>query len=216
MSKKDEKEPIEGLYTWDDYERRPVNEKRARRIVRRTLETMLPARFTPDGAVWQVRWERVAKVAMILSFLDDDADDDDIDDIVKNSGHDDYTLRMLCARQLERTLPPSRWRDYAVQALQRPDPPGEWELDRGGIKVRDRAIRHAVEKAYAQGLFPTRNQATRDKGGAHSACSLVAEELKRLGIRLSEDAVEKIFRKKIRKPRRKNNLKLSYDNAQNM
>jgi hypothetical protein len=169
-----------------------VDEKKARMVVRRTLENMLPQRFSPAGAIWQVRWERTAMAAMILSFSDDDPD---IDRMITSCGYDDYTLRILCARQIERTLPPSRWRDYVVQDLQRHDPPGKWELHRNGINVRNAAIRHAVKKAYDMGLSPTRNTAQRDTGGAHSACSLVAEELKGLGICLSEDAVQKIFSK---------------------
>ena len=46
------------------------------------------------------------------------------------------------------------------------------------------------------GLAPTRNPAARYSGGAHSACSLVAEELKKMGVRrCNEDAVQKIYKK---------------------
>jgi hypothetical protein len=44
------------------------------------------------------------------------------------------------------------------------------------------------------GLRPTRSRATRDKDGPESACSIVTKALSRLGIYMSEDAVEKIWR----------------------
>jgi hypothetical protein len=45
------------------------------------------------------------------------------------------------------------------------------------------------------GLKATRSRHQRYTNGAHSACSLVAEELKAaFGLHLSEDAVEKIWR----------------------
>jgi len=59
---------------------------------------------------------------------------------------------------------------------------------------RNGRIARCVEYAINAGLKATRSRHQRYTGGAHSACSLVADELKAEGIHLSEDAVEKIWR----------------------
>jgi hypothetical protein len=45
------------------------------------------------------------------------------------------------------------------------------------------------------GLKATRGRDKRDANDAHSACSLVAGELKKVGLHLSEDAIEKVWRR---------------------
>ena len=59
---------------------------------------------------------------------------------------------------------------------------------------RNLRITRCVEYAINAGLKATRNRDQRHTNGAHSACSLVADELTAEGILLSEDAVEKIWR----------------------
>jgi hypothetical protein len=108
----------------------------------------------------------------------------------------DYIFRAICANRIERALPPSPWRDYALQVLRRPDPPSRDALLRNGMSERNHTICFAVLTAVRLGLAPTRNPAARYSGGAHSACSLVAEELKKMGVRrCNEDAVQKIYKK---------------------
>jgi hypothetical protein len=108
----------------------------------------------------------------------------------------DYIYRAICANRIERALPPSPWRDYALQVLRRPDPPSRDALLRNGMSERNHTIYFAVLTAVGLGLAPTRNPAARYSGGAHSACSLVAEELKKMGVRrCNEDAVQKIYKK---------------------
>src|SRR5262245_23495911 len=108
----------------------------------------------------------------------------------------DYMFRAICANRIERALPPSPWRDYALLVLRRPDPPSRDLLLRNGMSERNRTICIAVLTAVSLGLAPTRNPAARYSGGAHSACSLVAEELKKMGVRrCNEDAVQKIYKK---------------------
>src|SRR5262245_39931325 len=108
----------------------------------------------------------------------------------------DYIFRAICANRIERALPPSPWRDYALQVLRRPDPPSRDALLRNGMSERNHTICIAVLTAVSLGLAPTRNPAARYSGGAHSACSLVAEELKKMGVRrCNEDAVQKIYKK---------------------
>lgn len=116
----------------------------------------------------------------------------------------DEIVRAVCADYIERALPPSPWQDYAVRALRRPAPPSRWTLHRGGINERNFAIYRAVLAAERAGLKISRNRAQRYTEGAHSACSLVADELKKLGVRRSEDAVEKIYKGQVRQEKRKN------------
>src|SRR5262249_5170066 len=101
----------------------------------------------------------------------------------------------MCLR-IERALPPSPWLDYALQVLRRPNPPSRDALLRNGMSERNHTICIAVLMAVHLGLAPTRNPAARYSGGAHSACSLVAEGLKKMGVRrCNEDAVQKIYKK---------------------
>jgi hypothetical protein len=104
-------------------------------------------------------------------------------------------LRELHAVEVRMRFPPSPQRDHLLKLLRRPAPPSKDVLYRGGIKERNFTIVKAVCLAITfAGLEPTRNRAQRDRDGAHLACSLVAEELKKLGFRrLGEDAIEKIW-----------------------
>jgi hypothetical protein len=99
-------------------------------------------------------------------------------------------LRKLAAIQLANNVPKSPWRDYILFVLCKPDP---WRFWRDNW--RDVLISLAVERAVEAGLKATRSRDQRYTNGAHSACSLVADELKALGLHLSEDAVEKIWRR---------------------
>jgi hypothetical protein len=108
----------------------------------------------------------------------------------------DDVLRTLHAGEVERHFPPSAQRDHLLRLLLRPNrPPSEYTQHRGGINGRNFSIALAVYSVVKfAGLHPTRNRAQRDKDGAHSACSLVADELKKFGFhRCGEDAVEKIW-----------------------
>ena len=89
---------------------------------------------------------------------------------------------------------PAPWRDYILFMVQ--GPPSQNAKRRiGKHDSRNSQIREAVERARDAGLKATRNRDQRHTGGAHSACSLVAEELKKAGLHLSEDAVEKVWRR---------------------
>jgi hypothetical protein len=196
----------------------PADEDKVRTAVRRTLKWGLP--LTPDDAIEKVREGEQLRAELISSVfftalaskpaepkLSDWgamafvyqalANADAVDHSVRAGNNEeaqyhDYILRMLCAHQLERALPPSGWRDYVLRVLRRPAPPSQKTLRRGGIEIRNRAIGYAAFMAVGLGLNLTRNPARRDKDGPHSACSLVAEELKSVGIHLGEDAVGKI------------------------
>lgn len=88
---------------------------------------------------------------------------------------------------------PAPWRDYLLFTLQGPS--SQNAVRRSGKHgERNSKIRLCVEGALDAGLKATRSRHQRYIGGAHSACSLVADELKALGLHLSEDAVEKIWR----------------------
>ena len=100
-------------------------------------------------------------------------------------------LRKLAAVQLAHNVPKSPWRDYILFVLCKPDPTSSTTPKRAW---RNALIGLAVESAVATGLKATRSRDQRYTNGAHSACSLVADELKVFGLDLSEDAVEKIWR----------------------
>jgi len=62
-------------------------------------------------------------------------------------------------------------------------------------RARNWTIMNAVRRGVEAGLKATRGRDQRHIRGAHSACSLVADELKKVGLKhMSEDAVEKIWR----------------------
>jgi hypothetical protein len=105
--------------------------------------------------------------------------------------HDNELYRAIVADVLERNVPPSPWRDYILFILRNSRP-----VMPSGMKHfwRNWTINTAVEYGREAGLAPTRGRHQRYTSGAHSACSLVADELKEVGLHISEDGVEKIWR----------------------
>ncbi len=76
--------------------------------------------------------------------------------------------------------------------------PSTPERRRGGdpfaYKTRDLIIVHAIaEVSKAFGYNPTRSRASKDKAGTDSACSIVMEALRQVGVNMSEEAVERIW-----------------------
>ena len=97
----------------------------------------------------------------------------------------------MAAHMLERNVPPSPWRDYILIMLRNTRP----VLPTAEKHIwRNLTLSMAVEYGREAGLDPTRGRHQRYTNGAHSACSLVAEELKKVGLHLSEDAIEKVWR----------------------
>jgi hypothetical protein len=92
---------------------------------------------------------------------------------------------------------PERLRNYLAEILILRD---YGPKKRRGHKnyLRDQYIRHAVKVVSAHGFKPTRNEATREKtsGAAemHSACSIVQDVLRELGVDLEEKTIEDICR----------------------
>jgi hypothetical protein len=169
-------------------------EDRARRLVREKLQRE-PLTF--DGAV---KRERGAVQKLIESVHNyDDSSIDRIFAAVAAKPHPRYDAmfdevhRALHAIKVERHLPPSPQREHLLALLRRPAPLSNNITRRGGISDRNFNIWLLVGIAVECGLHLSRNRAQRDTDGVHSACSLVADELKRSGLRLSEDAVEKII-----------------------
>jgi hypothetical protein len=104
---------------------------------------------------------------------------------------DASTMDIINKHVLEHNVPPSPWRDYILFILRNTRP-----VMPAGMKHtwRDWTISAAVECGREAGLDTTRGRHQRYINGVHSACSLVADELKEVGLHLSEDAVEKIWR----------------------
>jgi hypothetical protein len=100
--------------------------------------------------------------------------------------------RAMAANLLERNVPSSPWRDFILYVLRKLNPPPLPKSQRH--LWRDWTISTAVGWGVEAGLKATRGRDQRYTNGAHSACSLVADELKRVGLHLSEDAVEKVWR----------------------
>src|SRR6516165_8442283 len=169
-------------------------EDRARRLIREKLQRE-PITF--DGAVKRER----GAVQKLIEWGDNS--DEQIDrffgGIDKIAPHYvallDEVCRALHAIKVERHLPPSPQRDHLLALLRRPGPLPKNITRRDGISDRNFNIWMLVSIAVNCGLHLSRNRAQRDTDAAHSACSLVADELKRSGLRhVSEDAVEKIMR----------------------
>jgi len=100
--------------------------------------------------------------------------------------------RAIAANLLEHNVPPSPWRDFILFILRKLNPPS---LPKSQKHLwRDGTVGIAVGCGVEAGLRATRGRDQRYTNGAHSACSLVADELKGAGLHLSEDAVEKIWR----------------------
>lgn len=154
-------------------------EEGARQVIRDVLRVGLA-----DGADEPRREARLRNSA--LEYMEARPGAADFADRLFGAGAADPMVRWMCADWLERALPPSSRRDCILQVL-RSVPvfvPG----------VRNAAICNAVDAAVEMyGFKKTRNPAQQYKGGGHSACSLVAEELGTLGIAdIGEDAILKI------------------------
>jgi hypothetical protein len=170
-------------------------ENRARDFVRHMLSFALCVEplALRDPIKGELRGEHELKEEIV-------ADIDANDERFKSRNHDaptDEILRAKCAVLIGDALPRSPWRDYAMNALCRPAPLSQKDLQRlrrNGKEGRDQTICTAVCMAISGGLRLSRNAAQRHKGGTHSACSLVADELKEWGLNCSEDAIEKIYR----------------------
>jgi hypothetical protein len=107
-----------------------------------------------------------------------------------------HRLHASLTADVERYMPSSPERDYLVRLLQQLPAPSPEVLYRRGQHERNFTIAEAVRVGIdAGGLEVTRNKRRRGLRGGHSVCSLVAEELGRFRITLSEDAVEKILDK---------------------
>jgi len=171
-------------------------EDRARRLVREWLQRE-PLTF--DDAVKRERGV-VQKIIEWGAIEWGDNPDGYIDAFFtpeRNPAYDavfEAVYRELHAIRVERHLPPSPQREHLLALLRRPAPLPKSITRRGGISDRNFNIWMLVHIAVRCGLQLSRNRVQRDTGGAHSACSLVADELKRSGLRLGEDAVEKIIR----------------------
>ena len=103
----------------------------------------------------------------------------------------DQKLRVLTIILLETgTQLPFSLRQYVSGILRKPLPRKHRLANRG----RDIQISFAVERLVEQGFRPTRNLASRG-GGSESGCSIVRAALEGMGIHLSEDAIEKIWKR---------------------
>jgi hypothetical protein len=114
----------------------------------------------------------------------------------------DFLLRWQAHHIIER-LPdevmPSSVRDYACSILSEP-PKG---LKHTYAEDRDVFIVEVIGLVIGRGFLPTRNDATRTKERYgepvnQSACSIVAKALARIGVRLSERAIEDIWARYVR------------------
>ncbi|MGY4285790.1 hypothetical protein ACVWXO_005010 [Bradyrhizobium sp. LM2.7] len=61
------------------------------------------------------------------------------------------------------------------------------------LQDRNQKIVAAIEWVVGKGIPRTRDRATADKGGSLSACAIVAEALRRLGLHMSERNIEDIW-----------------------
>src|SRR5262249_23000078 len=145
--------------------------------------------YTRDGKlVWVPqnvdRWDEYPNINQIFSTLNRFGKDD----FVLHHG----PLRKMAANLLERNVPPSPWRDYILFILRNLAPSLSPRRKR---QLRDGVIAFLVNDGIEAGLRATRGRDQRYKNGAHSACSLVVDELKQFGLNLGEEALEKIWRR---------------------
>jgi hypothetical protein len=95
-------------------------------------------------------------------------------------------------------IPDLRLRNYAGARLAS-GLPALTKLKRGQRKAdntyRDITIAGRLVLPLLGRFSPTRNEATRQKGSAESACSIVKQALKRVGIHMSEKTIEEIWGK---------------------
>lgn len=102
------------------------------------------------------------------------------------------TLQILTVRLLEIRSPmPFALSQQLAKFFGRPLP-SQRTL---AIRACDAQICFAINDLVQQGFRPTRNVASRYEDKIESACSIVCVALRRLGINLTEDAIEKIWRK---------------------
>jgi hypothetical protein len=165
--------------------------------------------WTHDGMLRQQRHrtlreaERLCQSARRMSTSELEASIKDYaevaDRVASVGGEECEPLLVLAADLIERGEPlPASLRQLVVTTLRLPRPPLRLSMRGSGKRERkhgrDRAIWSTVnEVADKTGFRPTRNRAGRAKGAPPSACSIVAEVLGKLGVLLSEDAVEKIW-----------------------
>jgi hypothetical protein len=120
----------------------------------------------------------------------------------KGAVEPDFLLREQ-AHDIIKGLPdevmPSSVRDYACSMLSEP-PKG---LKHTYAADRDLLISEVLGDVVGRGFPPTRNDATRTKEkygelANQSACSIVEKALKRVGVHLSERAIEDIWAQYVR------------------
>src|SRR5262245_6431287 len=155
-------------------------EDQARLLIREILQH---EPLTLEGAI---KREQEAIQRLIQDYAS--ATDEEIDKAFVSMARSQYAslfdgiLLGLHAIKVERHLPPSPQRDQLLALLRHLVPPSKNTAQRSGIGDRNFIIWQLVFIAESiGGLDKTRNRAQRDVGGAHSACSLVADELKRSG-----------------------------------
>jgi hypothetical protein len=170
-------------------------ENKARAEIRRLLlGSIRNGRWTPPGGVRvmsNMAGELDASTMDIINKVFGNFNEHLNEQSVQALYHDNETYRAMAAHVLEHNVPPSPWRDYILFILRNTRP-----VMPAGMKHtwRDWTISAAVECGREAGLDTTRGRHQRYINGVHSACSLVADELKEVGLHLSEDAVEKIWR----------------------
>lgn len=101
------------------------------------------------------------------------------------------TLQILAVRLLEIISPmPFALSQQLAKSFGRPLPSKRTLANR----ERNAQICFAINDLVQQGFRPTQNVASRYGEQIKSACSIVCSALRRLGIHLTEDAIEKIWR----------------------
>jgi hypothetical protein len=166
-----------------------AKEEAARNAIRDVLQR---GPLTSDEAI---EFERESHNSMCQFFRERGKEFEDYF-LFENQSEEEGHRRAFAVAYIERELPASPVRDYVVHILRQSLPFSGRALRPRGY--RDWAILVAVRRAERLGLNVYRNRATRDNRGRHSACSLVADELRKFDIHLSEDAVEAIYRGQLR------------------
>lgn len=92
-------------------------------------------------------------------------------------------------KRLPDEVMPAHLRDYVCGVLSQTPR----DLKRTYAAGRDLYIADAVYHVMKRGFHPTRSSASRDKGLAESACSIVQKALARAGVTISERMVEDIW-----------------------
>jgi hypothetical protein len=110
-----------------------------------------------------------------------------------------HSVRRLDARMCVSSLPdgilPDEVRAFIYEELAEPKTlaraPGR-HVD-GAFRRRDAFLVAMIEHLSTLDFRPTRNDASRDKGGGYSAAGIVHVALKRLGVKLAERTIEDIW-----------------------